>query len=159
MIRTTLLALALASPAAVLAAPAVSPSTFVMKAGASDLYEITSSKLELNSSNPQIRQFAQRMIHDHTQSTAEVKQAAMHAGLHPAPPHLDAMQMHMVAELRHASGRQRDQLYIQQQRQAHEMALDLHRSYAANGTAPSLKMAASEIAPVVQSHIDMLHHL
>ena len=78
MFRSLALVAALSLPAAAMAAP-ISPSTYVMKAGASDQYEMNSSKLVMNSRNPQVRQFAQHMIHDHTQSTAMVKQAAMRA--------------------------------------------------------------------------------
>ena len=157
MLRSLALIAALTVPAVAIAAPRVSPATYVMKAGASDQYEMTSSKLVLGSHNPRVHEFAQHMIHDHTQSTAEVKAAAMRSHLHPAPPHMNAMQMRMVSQLRHASGPARDRLYIQQQKQAHMMALDLHRSYADNGTAAPLKMTAAKIAPVVQSHIDMLN--
>lgn len=157
MFRPLALVAALALPVAAVAAPAMSPASYVMKAGASDQYEITSSKLEMTSKNPQVREFAQHMIHDHMQSTAEVKAAAMRAHLHPAPPHMNAMQTRMVAQLRAASGAARDRLYIQQQKQAHDMALDLHRSYSEQGSAAPLKMAAAKITPVVQSHIDMLH--
>ena len=158
MFRSLALVAALSLPAAAIAAR-ISPSTYVMKAGASDQYEINSSKLMMNSRNPELRQFAQHMIHDHTQSTATVKQAAMRAHMHPAPPHMNAMQTRMVSQLRHASGASRDRLYVEQQRQAHQMALDLHRSYAQDGNSQPLKMAAAKIAPVVQSHIDMLRDM
>jgi len=158
MFRSLALVAALSLPAAAMAAP-ISPSTYVMKAGASDQYEMNSSKLVMNSRNPQVKQFAQHMVHDHTQSTAMVKRAAMRAHLHPAPPHMDAMQTRMVAQLRQASGPARDRLYLQQQQQAHQMALDLHRSYSHDGSSEPLKMAAAKITPVVQSHIDMLRDM
>jgi len=158
MFRSLALVAALSLPAAAMAAP-ISPSTYVMKAGASDQYEMNSSKLMMGSRNPEVRRFAEHMIRDHTQSTAMVKRAAMRAHLHPAPPHMNAMQARMVAQLRHTSGASRDHLYLQQQRTAHQMALDLHRNYADDGRSEPLKMAAAKIAPVVQSHIDMLRDI
>ena len=56
-----------------------------------------------------------------------------------------------------ATGTERDALYVTQQKEAHQMALALHQGYAANGTSAPLKAAAAKIAPVVQSHIDMLN--
>lgn len=159
MFRSFALVAALMLPAAAIAAPMVSPAAYVMKAGASDQYEMASSKLAMTSQNPRVREFAQHMVQDHTQSTADVKAAAMRAHLHPAPPRMNAMQTRMVSQLRAAHGPARDRLYIQQQKQAHDMALDLHRSYAEHGTAAPLKMAAAKIAPVVQSHIDMLRDM
>lgn len=144
------------APASAMAAP-MSASTYVMKAGASDQYEIRSSELELQSTHDQqIRNFAQKMIHDHTQSTQDVKMAAHEAGMHPAPPMLDAMGRSNMAQLKAAHGQQRDRLFIRQQKMAHQQALQLHQNYAQSGSVPALRRAAGKIAPVVQSHIDML---
>jgi putative membrane protein len=151
----------LAVPMLVAAAPALaqatSPATYVAKAGASDLYERQSSTLVRSSKNAKVRDFAQTMIAHHTKSTADVKAAARAAGLRPAPPKLMPMQARMIADLRKASGSARDTLYVTQQKQAHQQALALHQGYAADGTSPPLKAAAAKIAPVVQSHLDMLN--
>ena len=80
--------IALPAVAAVAQAPMAAP-TYVMKAGAGDQYEIQSSRLLLTSTkDAKLRSFATMMVTDHTKSTADVKAAAMHAGLHPAPPKL-----------------------------------------------------------------------
>ena len=148
---------AMALPAAPALAQAMTAKTFVMKAGAGDLYEKQSSQLILSSTtNPQLKQFAQKMITDHTKSTADVKAAAMAAHMHPAPPMLDPMGRANMAKLRAAHGAARDAMYVSQQKTAHQMALQLHQNYAANGRVTSLKNAAAKIAPVVQGHIDML---
>lgn len=138
-------------------AQATTPAEYVKMAGASDLYEITSSRVVLQSTtDPKIRQFANMMIQHHTKSTADVKAAAKRAKLRPAPPMLMPDQQQMVDELRAASGTARDQAYITQQRTAHDKALALHQSYARDGTSAPLKMTAAKIVPVVQSHITML---
>ena len=135
----------------------MSPSDYVMQAGASDMFEMTSSRLVLASTkDPKVRQFAQMMIKDHTTSTKQVMAAAMKDKVKTAPPKLNSMQADMVAQLRAAKGADRDSLYMQQQAQSHQMALQLQQSYAANGTAPNLKMTAGMIVPVVQNHIAML---
>jgi len=133
---------------------------FVAKAGASDLYERQSSQLVAASTHDrQIRRFAQDMIRDHTKSTQMVKSAAMRSGLHPRPPMLDRAQQGMLAALRRAHGADRDRKYLDQQRSAHNQALGLMQDYAASGSAPALRKAAADIAPVVQHHIDMLNSL
>lgn len=130
---------------------------YLNKAGASDLYEKTSSRIVLGSTHDEkVRRFATMMVRDHSDSTAKVKAAALRSGAHPRPPALNAMQTRMVADLRRAHGSQRDRIYIDQQRQAHAMALALHQEYAATGSAPALRRTASQIVPVVQHHIDML---
>ena len=130
----------------------MSPSGYVKKAGAADMYERESSKLMLQSKDPQMRSLAKKMIADHTTSTDEVKAAAMQAGLQPAPPALDATGRENIAALRRVNGKARDRLYIAQQKKAHKAALELHRSYARNGTSAPLKAAAAKIAPVVARH-------
>ena len=136
----------------------LSPSEYVMKAGAGDLFEMTSSRIVLASSkDAKTRQFAQQMIKDHTTSSKQVMAAAMKDKVKTSPPKLNAMQADMIAQLRAAKGSARDRLYMQQQAQSHQMALQLQQSYASNGTAPNLKMAAGMIVPVVQGHIAMLN--
>ena len=150
-------AIAVVSPAF---AQAMSPSEYVAAAGAGDLYERTSSKIVLDSTrNAQLRNFAQMMIEQHTQSTADVVRAAKQARLTPKPPKLNAAQQRMIAQLRAASGTARDAAYIAQQKTAHDQALAIHSSYATNGTAAPLKAAAAKITPVVQQHIAMLQRM
>jgi len=152
----------IAAIATVMAAPAVAqdmaPPAYVAAAGASDLYEKTSSQLVLQSTkDAKVRSFAQGMIRDHAKSTAMVKAAAGKAGVTPTPPKLTPEQDGMVRQLRAESGAARDRTYLTQQRTAHQKALALHQGYAASGTAAPLKTAAGQIAPVVQHHIDMLN--
>ena len=130
---------------------------YVMKAGASDLYEKKASQLVLGSTrNPGVRRFASMMVTDHTKSTSMVKAAALKAGLHPKPPMLDDKQQHMISELTHAKGTERDRLYVDQQKAAHQEALSLQQDYASSGDAPPLRHAAETIVPVVKHHIEML---
>jgi putative membrane protein len=131
---------------------------FLAKAGASDLYERQASKLVLSSTrDPRVRRFASEMVRDHTKSTQMVKAAAMRSGLHPRPPMLDGRMRHMLADLRHARGRGRDHMYLDQQRGAHADALNLMQDYASTGSTPALRRAAGNIVPVVKHHIDMLN--
>lgn len=150
-------ALATATFAAAPAMAAPSDTDYVMMAGAGDQYEIQSSKLLLTSTkNADLKKFANMMIKDHTKSTAMVKSAAMKAGMHPKPPMLDADGKDMLAKLKMAKGADRDSLYVTQQKMAHDKALSLHQDESATGTTASLKMAASNIVPVVQAHKSMV---
>ena len=110
-----------AAPTLAFAAPAMTSSSYVMKAGAGDLFERQSSALVAKSTtNPKLKTFAQEMVTDHTKSTAAVKAAAMKAGLHPAAPKLTAKQTSDMSALRAATGTARDSLYIEQQKAAHQ---------------------------------------
>ena len=159
MLKLIVAASLLAVPAAVMAQPMTS-ARYVMKAGASDQYEMQSSRLVLATTrNGDLRRFANEMVRDHTKSTADVKRAALRSRVKAGPPHLDPMGARNVAQLRRARGPARDALYIQQQKAAHQDALRLHGDYARNGSAPALRMVASGIVPVVQHHVDELSRM
>lgn len=137
----------------------LSAPDYVMKAGAGDLYEKRSSQLVLSSRNPGVRSFARGMIRDHTTSTEMVKSAAMRAGLRPRPPMLEPKQAAMIRDLQRARGSERDHIYLDQQRAAHNDALTLHQTYSRTGDARPLRQAADKIVPVVQHHIQMLQSM
>ena len=142
------------------AAATMTGAQYVAKAGASDQYELQSSRLVLaTSKNASLRAFANEMIKDHTQSTAEVKHAALQGKVKAGPPHLDAMGAKNLAQLRAAKGTARDMLYVQQQKKSHQMALALQQGYAANGDVAPLKMTAGKIVPVVQHHLGELQKM
>ena len=158
MIRTLALAGAAAFALAGAAQAQTSAKDFVAQAGASDKFEITEAKLaRTHAHSPAIKDFAAKMIHDHTESTMKVKAAATKVMGHaPPPPMLMPDQEKMIADLRATHGKAFDETYLQQQMQAHQQALTLMQGYAQSGDAPPLKQVAADIAPVVQSHIDML---
>ena len=159
--KTALLILTALAPAFVIAAPAaaqvMTPSEYVMTAGASDLYERTSSQLVLQTtSDPRVRDFAQMMIAEHAKSTADVKAAATRSRVAVSAPMLNPLQTELVAELRAETGPARDAAYLAQQKASHQQALNVQKAYAMEGTAPALKNAAAGIVPVVQKHVEML---
>jgi putative membrane protein len=153
----TLTAAATALVATPAFAQAMAPAEYVANAGASDLYERQSSELVSQSTRDlRIREFAQMMITHHTKSTADVTSAARQARVPVPPPRLNPLQAEMIAQLRAATGPARDAAYVAQQKAAHGQALNLHKAYAMEGTAPPLRAAAATIVPVVQRHIQML---
>ena len=128
---------------------------YVTMAGASDLFEIQSSQLAVSKAQrPEVRQFAQMLIDHHMQTTATLTAAARASGFTPPPPMLLPMQQRMIDELNRTSAGSFDQVYLRQQVPAHEMALALHRNYAADGDTPALRTAANSAVPIVQQHLD-----
>jgi len=148
------IALSLASPTF---AQVMTAKEYVGTAGASDLYERQASQIVLQSTaDPKVREFATMMLSTHAQSAANVKAAAGKSGVKASPPMLMPAQAEMIAQLRTEKGTARDAAYIAQQRAAHGQALSVQKAYAAEGTVPTLKMAAGKIVPVVEHHIMML---
>lgn len=149
--------------AAMVQPPVAAPTDaagYLAMAGAGDLWEIESSKVLLaKSNNADVKKFAQMMVDHHTASTEKVKAAAMAANLSVSPPTLSPDQQRMLDEIKKNSSATVDAVYLRHQNSAHGAALALHKGYAAAGDTESLKKAASEIAPVVQQHIDALGKL
>lgn len=151
MFLTAIAAATFAMPAT---AQVMTPAEYVTTAGASDLYERTSSQLVLDSTaDPKVRAFAQMMLSAHAKSTADVKAAATRSRVRAAPPRLTPTQSEMIAQLTAEQGAARDAAYIAQQRGAHGQALAVQKAYATEGTAPALRRAAAGIVPVVEHHI------
>lgn len=139
--------------------PTDAPS-YLARAGASDLFEIESSRAVLaKAQDADIRKFAQQMIDQHTASTDKIKAAAQEAGMTVPPPTLTPDQQKMLDEIEAASAENVAAVYLADQRAAHDAALALHRTYAERGDAPALKKAASEVASVVAEHIEMLENM
>lgn len=139
---------------------ASSPMQYVQMAGASDLYEIQSSQLVMETAqDPALRRFAQMMVDHHTRTTQQVTAAARAAGLTPPPPALDARKAQMIAELQAATGMERNRMYMSQQMMAHEAAVALHSAYARSGEEASLRAAAAGAVPVIEQHIAELRDL
>ncbi|MBA4803427.1 MAG: DUF4142 domain-containing protein [Brevundimonas sp.] len=137
--------------------PAPAGMEFVRMVGASDLYEIQSSQLVMQSTqDADLRRFAEMMIEHHTMTTRTVMEAARAAGMTPPPPALDPRKAEMIRQLQAAQGTARDALYRQQQVMAHEEALRLHTSYSRNGDTPQLKTAATAAVPIVARHYNQI---
>ncbi len=131
---------------------------FVATAAASDMYEVQAAKIALKRSHDtEVKNFARMMVADHTASTARIKQAIAESGQAdalPAPKTLPDAQTMMLEMLTAAAVVDFDKTYIAQQLMAHQDALNLMTGYAKGGDVPTLKTAASEIAPKVQMHLD-----
>lgn len=134
-----------------------SAQPFLAAAGMGDVFEVTSSQIALmNSTDAEVRRFAQMMITHHTDTTNGALAAAMRAGVMPPPPVLDAAHRDMISALLNAQGAAMSRTYWSQQLQAHEAALALMQGYAANGDSAELRAAAAATVPVVQDHLSQV---
>jgi len=134
-------------------------ATYVAMAASSDTYEMESSKLALaHASNPDVRSFAQMMTTDHANTSAAVLAAAKQASVGlPGGP--NAKHTSMLKQLREAGHAKMERLYVDQQVMAHEEALALHQSFAAQGDNPALRAAAASAVPIVQRHLEEIKRI
>lgn len=133
---------------------------YVMAAGKSDLYEINSSQVALQKSqNPAVKNFANMLIKHHQKTTRDTLAAARRAGLTPQPPMLDPGATASISELQSAAPADFDRIYLAQQVPAHQAALDLHKSYGANGDQAPLRTSAKKAVPIVTQHLKTAERL
>lgn len=131
----------------------LSDQTFVTKAAQSNMAEIELSKLALEKAeSPQVREYAQRMVTDHTKASEELKTLAQKNNLQ-VPQELDSKHHKAMEKLQKEEGSSFDKAYTQQMKKDHEEAVKLFES-ASRSTElnPELRSFASKTLPTLQEH-------
>lgn len=129
---------------------------YLQAAASSDQFEILAANAALGqSSNPEVRAFATRMIEDHQLLGKSLRDAAVRAGLKPPEMAMSADQAQLLAALQGLKGPDFDALYFKQQSLAHSSALTVELMYAKAGDDPVLRQFAGTVVPVVASHAAM----
>lgn len=72
---------------------------------------------------------------------------------------LDAEHQQMIQRLQGLRGAEFDRMYIQQQVQAHQKAVDLFTAYSQNGDQAELKQWAARTLPALQQHLQRAQQL
>jgi putative membrane protein len=132
----------------------VNATAFVQNAARGDMYEIQAGQLAAQKSqNAKIKDFAQTMVKDHTQTT-QMLMMALPSGM-TAPKDLDKRRQGMLDNLKNSPSGEFDKRYVTQQVAAHKEALTLMQGYAKHGDNAQLKSFASVAAPKIQQHLNM----
>jgi putative membrane protein len=150
----------LAALAALTAAPALSAVSaadkqFAAEATQGGLAEVEMGQLALQKANsPQVKQFAQRMVTDHTQANQELLQLAKSQNL-DVPTQVDAKHKSDMDMLRGMNGTAFDTAYMQHMVQDHQKDVAEFQKQAQSGGDPALKSFAVKYLPVLQQHLQM----
>ncbi|HZP86735.1 MAG TPA: DUF4142 domain-containing protein [Burkholderiales bacterium] len=128
---------------------------FVHDAAIAGLGEVAKGKLaEQKAQDPQVRQFGERMVHDHSQANDRLKQIAKAKGIElPRSPGNTAQQD--MNKLEKLSGDDFDRMYIEQQLSAHKKAIDEFRNEANAGKDADLRTFARDTLPTLEKHYDL----
>ena len=140
----------------------VSATDYVKMAADSDNYEIQSSRVALRKSKrADVKSFAQQMITDHMMTSKALMATLRNPDRTIAKPTmtLSADNTSKIALLKKAPKASFDDLYLQQQLQAHQTAWSLHKGFATDGTDPPLKQVASTAVPVIERHLSHVKSL
>jgi putative membrane protein len=130
---------------------------FVQDAGTAGATEIAASKLALtNSSDAQVKSFAQRMIADHTQLARNLDIVAKRQGI-TAAPSADAS---VTGSLESLHGADFDKAYIAQVAvDGHRKAVALFSAESKDGSNAQLKNVAARALPIIKHHYAMAQQL
>jgi putative membrane protein len=145
-----------APPSSITAVP--DAKSFVAQTVVSNLFEIQSSRLALlKSTKPDVKQFAQNMVDEHTR-ISEAFTVAVQAAKETVPPQrLDTAHEELLGRLNTASDFDRE--YVKAQTKAHQDAITLFDSYSTKGESAPLKQFAAKILPDLQKHLDAVQKL
>ena len=135
---------------------ATADKKFVADSGKGSLAEIQMAKLALaNSSNPDVKDFAAKMIHDHQGLIDSMKPFAKQMGV-PPPAKMERSEQDEYDRLAKKKGESFDKDYIQ------TMVDDHHKDLASFGTEinntqnPALKETVTKGAQVIKGHTEMI---
>lgn len=137
----------------------VTDANIAAVASASNQDEIGSSRVALEKGeNAQVKQFAQRMVDDHSRMEQEMQALLQSKGIAPQD-NPQSTQMKQAAQsaiqaMQAMSGRQLDSAYVAHQVQAHQATLQaLETTLIPNARDPQMKAMLEKARPAVAQHL------
>jgi putative membrane protein len=129
---------------------------FVTKAAQAGAAEIDQAKLALQKSDRKdLKDFAQRMVTDHTKAADQLKGTASDLGLE-LPAGESAKDQKATIALQGLDGDKFNQRYISNQRSAHKDAVALFTQESKSGKNAKLKDFAAKTLPTLEDHNRMI---
>lgn len=127
--------------------------TFVRKASQGNQAEVELGKMAAEkATNPQVKQFAERMIRDHSKAEEQLQQVAQAQGVE-LPTQPDAKAQMTKKELADLSGDQFDKAYMSDMLKDHKQDIAEFRHEEHSGSNPQAKEFAQKTLPILESHL------
>lgn len=132
---------------------------FVKKAEEGNMAEVRLGKLaEQKATSPDIKNFAQKMVNDHSQLNEQMMPIAQQMGV-SSPKSISKKDKKEIAKLENMSGQQFDDAYIKCMLKDHKKDLSDFRQEASNTQNAQLKQAAQHGAQVIDGHLQLAKEL
>jgi putative membrane protein len=117
--------------------------------------EIQTSQLALQrSNNNTVRQYAQRMIQEHTAANRELTRLANQNNV-SVPTGVDSLSQAIATRLSQLSGAEFDRAYMGVQTNAHLRAISLYQTQIDQGQNPGLTAYANQQLPNIRDHYEV----
>ena len=133
--------------------------SFIEQAASGGMAEIQAAQLAQQRSNsPQVKQFANRVIADHTQANSELQQIAQDQNV-TLPEQPSAKDASAYRRLIGLTGTAFDQAYAQAEVSDHQQDIALFRKEAQSGQDPTVKSFAQKTLPLLVQHLQLAQAL
>jgi len=127
--------------------------SFIGSAEEGNIAEIDSAKIvEQKSTDPAVKDFANRMTTDHTVASQELKVLAKSTGV-TLPAESVAVKTNQKNEWQNLSGAKLDEAYLRDQLQDHKQAISVFENEIEHGQNEAVKDYAEKTLPTLQDHI------
>jgi putative membrane protein len=145
------------TPAAILsktsAGVTVADTTFLKKAASGGIAEVELGQLAVErASNPDVKQFAQRMVSDHTKANSQLKQVAAEEHIR-LPQALTAKDKAIKDALARLSGDDFDRAYMKDMVQDHRQDVAEFERESKSTQDPAVKGFAMQTLPTLRDHL------
>lgn len=138
---------------AIPAAAAITNADFVQQVANADAYEVQAAEIAAERGmRAEVKTFAAQMRTDHTATSAELTALAPRIGVTAPAAAVTPDNQARLDALRGASGEAFDDLYLDQQVEAHENTVRLFQDYLNNAPAGELRTWAETTLPKLQAH-------
>jgi putative membrane protein len=132
---------------------ATSDREFVRKAAQGGLAEVQLGQLATEkAASPEVKQFGQRMVDDHTKANDQLKQIAQQQGIQ-VPDQLDAKDAATKARLEKLSGKAFDRAYMHDMVTDHAKDVNEFKHEANSGKDSAVKSFAQQTVPTLEDHL------
>lgn len=138
---------------------AMMDKAFVHEALQGGMAEVQLGQLALEkSSNPDVKQFAQKMVSDHTKLGDEMNQVAQQLGVKP-PDKLSSKDKSTMAKLQALNGDAFDKAYIKDMVKDHQQDEKEFKQAGLNTSNPALKDVISQGAQIIGQHLQLIEQI
>ena len=133
--------------------------TFVINAAQDSMAEVQLGQLaRQQAASDAVKEFAQRMIQDHTQMNNELAELARTKGL-TLPTDIGVQNRAVMARLSKLSGSRFDRAYMNEMVNAHARDIALFQRQAEQGQDRDLKNLAARRLPTLEEHLQMARNM
>lgn len=144
---------------AAFATPSQADKSFAMIAAQSGLAEVQAGQLaSQRATSPQVKQYGQKLVTDHTQANDQLQQIAQQDNL-TLPTQPSVTQQNQDKRHTGMSGSAFDKAFVSGEVRDHEQAIALFQREAQSGRDPALKDFAQKGLPMLRQHLQMAQSL